>query len=143
MEVAIRYGQLMTKLSRISFDAEATLFGPFILIATLLPYMAMFWSFFTFLPLDAMWRIVVQFATLSTILTVLICGVALIVVSKPRRVRSLLWLPFVYFYWSFQALIAVYAVVLIILRRPRVWTKTDKQGVLMNPAFMRKEHDLA
>jgi cellulose synthase/poly-beta-1,6-N-acetylglucosamine synthase-like glycosyltransferase len=143
MEVAMRYGQLMTKLSRISFDAETTLFGPFILIATLLPYMAMFWSFFTFLPLDAMWRIVVQFATLSTSLTVLICGVALIVVSKPRRVRSLLWLPFVYFYWSFQALIAVYAVVLIILRRPRVWTKTDKQGVLMNPAFMRKEHDLA
>jgi len=130
MEVAIKYGRLMTRLSRISFDAETTLFGPFILIASLLPYLAMFWAFFTFLPLDVLWRFVVQFATLTTTLTMLICGVALIYVSKPRRVRSLLWLPFVYFYWSFQAFIALYAMVLIVLRRPPIWTKTDKQGAV-------------
>jgi hypothetical protein len=63
-------------------------------------------------------------------LTMLICGLALIYVSKPRKIRSLLWLPFVYFYWSFQAFIALYAMVLIVLRRPRVWAKTDKQGVV-------------
>jgi cellulose synthase/poly-beta-1,6-N-acetylglucosamine synthase-like glycosyltransferase len=140
MEVAIKYGRLMTKLSRISFDAETTLFGPFILIASLLPYLALFWSFFTFLPLDALWRFVVQFATLTTTLTMLICGVALIYVSKPRKVTSLLWLPFVYFYWSFQAFIALYAMLLIVLRRPRVWAKTDKQGVVANSAFLEKEH---
>ena len=120
----------MTKLSRISFDAETTLFGPFILIASLLPYLAMFWAFFTFLPLDVLWRFVVQFATLTTTLTMLICGIALIYVSKPRKFRSILWLPFVYFYWSFQAFIALYAMMLIVLRRPRVWAKTDKQGVV-------------
>ena len=134
MEVAIKYGRLMTKLSRISFDAETTLFGPFILIASLLPYLAMFWAFFTFLPLDMLWRFVVQFATLTTSLTIFVCGIALIYVSKPRKVRSLLWLPFVYFYWSFQAFIALYAMLLIVLRRPRVWTKTDKKGVVMNSA---------
>jgi cellulose synthase/poly-beta-1,6-N-acetylglucosamine synthase-like glycosyltransferase len=130
MEVAIKYGRLMTKLSRISFDAETTLFGPFILIASLLPYLAMFWSFFTFLPLDVLWRFVVQFATLTTTLTMFICGIALIYVSKPRKVRSLLWLPFVYCYWSLQAFIALYAMILIFLRRPKKWVKTDKKGTL-------------
>ncbi len=130
MEVALKYGRLMTKLNRISFDAETTLFGPFILIASLLPYMALFFSFFTFTPLNDLWRFVLQFATLTTTLTMLTCGVALIYISKPRRVTSLLWLPFVYFYWSFQAFIALYAMLLIVLRKPRVWAKTDKQGLV-------------
>ena len=134
MEVAFKYGRLMTKLNRINFDAETTLFGPFILIASLAPYLAAFWAFSSFWSLDVMWRLLVQFGMLTTSLTMLLCGLALIYVSKPRKVRSLLWLPFVYFYWSFQAFIALYAMLLIVLRRPRVWTKTDKKGVVMNSA---------
>jgi len=134
MEVAFKYGRLMTKLNRINFDAETTLFGPFILIASLAPYLAAFWAFSTFWSLDVAWRLVVQFGMLTTTLTMLICGLALIYVSKPRKVRSLLWLPFVYCYWSLQAFIALYAMILIVLRRPRVWTKTDKKGVVANSA---------
>jgi hypothetical protein len=128
MEVAFKYGRLMARPSRIHLDAETTLFGPFILIASLLPYLAMFWGFFTYLPLDVLWRFVVQFATLTTTLTMFVCGLALVYVSKPRRMKSVLWLPFVYFYWSLQAFIALYAVLLILLRMPRKWTKTDKKG---------------
>jgi cellulose synthase/poly-beta-1,6-N-acetylglucosamine synthase-like glycosyltransferase len=128
MEVAFKYGRLMTKLNRKKFDAETTLFGPFILIASLAPYLAAFWAFSTFWSLDVVWRLVVQFGMLTNSLTMLICGLALIYVSKPRKVRSLLWLPFVYCYWSLQAFIALYAMILIVLRRPRIWTKTDKQG---------------
>jgi cellulose synthase/poly-beta-1,6-N-acetylglucosamine synthase-like glycosyltransferase len=131
MEVAFKYGRLMTKLNRINFDAETTLFGPFILIASLAPYFGACWAFSTFWSLDVMWRLVVQFGMFTTSLTMLICGIALIYVSKPRKVRSILWLPFVYCYWSFQALIALYAMLLIVLRRPRVWTKTDKKGVVI------------
>jgi cellulose synthase/poly-beta-1,6-N-acetylglucosamine synthase-like glycosyltransferase len=134
MEVAFKYGRLMTKLNRIKFDAETTLFGPFILIASLAPYLAAFWAFSTFWSLDVVWRLVVQFGMLTTSLTMLLCGLALIYVSKPRKVRSLLWLPFVYCYWSFQAFIALYAMILIVLRRPRVWTKTDKKGEVANSA---------
>ncbi|MBN1245712.1 glycosyltransferase family 2 protein [Candidatus Bathyarchaeota archaeon] len=136
MEVAFKYGRLMTKLNRINFDAETTLFGPFILIASLAPYLAAFWAFSTFWSLDMAWRLVVQFGMLTTTLTMLICGLALIYVSKPRKVRSLLWLPFVYCYWSLQAFIALYAMILIVLRRPRVWTKTDKKGVVANSALV-------
>jgi cellulose synthase/poly-beta-1,6-N-acetylglucosamine synthase-like glycosyltransferase len=143
MEVAFKYGRLMTKLNRINFDAETTLFGPFILIASLAPYLATFWAFSTFWSLDVMWRLVVQFGMLTTSLTMLLCGIALIYVSKPLKVRSLLWLPFVYCYWSFQAFIALYAMVLIVLRKPRVWVKTDKQGVVANLTFLEKEHVIA
>jgi cellulose synthase/poly-beta-1,6-N-acetylglucosamine synthase-like glycosyltransferase len=134
IEVAFKYGRLMTKLNRINFDAETTLFGPFILIASLAPYLAAFLAFSTFWSLDVMWRLVVQFGLLTTTLTMLTCGMALIYVSKPRKIRSLLWLPFVYCYWSFQAFIALYAMLLIVLHRPRVWTKTDKKGVISDPA---------
>jgi len=139
MEVAVNYGRLMTKLSRIRFDAETTFFGPFILVASLLPYLAMVWSFIPFWTLEASWSFMVRFAALATGLTLLICGAALIYASKPRKIRSLLWLPFVYFYGCFQAFIALYAVVLIVLRRPRVWQKTDKQGVIRNPDFQENE----
>jgi len=130
MEVAFKYGRLMKKLNRLNFDAETTLFAPFILIASLSPYLAAFLAFSTFWSLDVIWPLVVQLGMLTTTLTVLLCGVALIYVSKPRKVRSILWLPFVYCYWSFQAFIALYAMLLIVLRRPRKWIKTDKNGLL-------------
>ncbi len=129
MEVAFKYGRLMARPSRKNFDAETTLFGPFILIASLIPYLAVFWAFFTVLPFDVLWSIAVQFATLTTTVTMLLCGVALIYVTKPRKMKNVLWLPFVYLYWSLQAFIALYAALLILLRRPRRWTKTDKNGI--------------
>jgi cellulose synthase/poly-beta-1,6-N-acetylglucosamine synthase-like glycosyltransferase len=130
MEVAFKYGRLMARPSRKNFDVEATLFGPFILIASLIPYLAVFWAFFTLLPFGVLWSIVVQFAALTTALTLLVCGLALIYVTKPRRIKNLLWLPFVYLYWSLQAFIALYAALLILFRRPRKWGKTSKTGVM-------------
>ena len=135
MEVALKYGRLMARPRKKNFDAEATLFGPFMLIASLMPYTAMLWALFTVLPFDALWQITVQFATLTTTLTMLICGVALIYVSKPRRAKNVLWLPFIYFYWIFQAFVALYAALLIVFRRPRRWLKTEKRGVT-NPKFI-------
>ena len=128
IEVAFKYGRLMTKLNRVKFDVETTLFAPFILIASLAPYLAAFWAFSTFWSLDVVWSVVVQLGMLTTTLTMLVCGLALIYFAKPRKVRSLLWLPFVYCYWSFQAFIALYAALLIFLRIPKRWTKTDKTG---------------
>jgi cellulose synthase/poly-beta-1,6-N-acetylglucosamine synthase-like glycosyltransferase len=128
MEVAFKYGRLMTKLNKIKFDAEATLFAPFILIASFAPYLAAFWAFSTFWSLNVIWSFVVQLSMLTTTLTLLMCGIALIYISRPRKVRSLLWLPFVYCYLSLQSFIALYAMLLIVLRRPRKWIKTNKHG---------------
>lgn len=128
MEVAFKYGRLMAKPRRRSIDAEATLFGPFVLIVSLVTYFSAFYTFFVPFPLGLLWQVTMQFTAVITTLTLLICGLALICASKPRKMGNLLWLPFIYFYWSLQAFIALYAVLLIVFRRPRRWLKTEKKG---------------
>jgi cellulose synthase/poly-beta-1,6-N-acetylglucosamine synthase-like glycosyltransferase len=127
MEVAFKYGRLMGKLNKKHFDAETTFFAPFLLIASLLPYLGVLLKFASS-PLNMWWSILISMAMLSTALSLTACGFALIIATKPRKIRSLLWLPFIYFYWSFQSLIALYALMLIIFKRPRQWAKTDKSS---------------
>jgi cellulose synthase/poly-beta-1,6-N-acetylglucosamine synthase-like glycosyltransferase len=130
MEVAFKYGRLMSKPSMRNLDAEVTLLGPFILIAALATYLVTFYTFFSPLPLSLLLQLVMQASALLATLTLFLCGLALIYSSKPRKPKSLLWLPFIYFYWSFQAAISFYAVLLILSRRPREWMKTEKKGVV-------------
>jgi cellulose synthase/poly-beta-1,6-N-acetylglucosamine synthase-like glycosyltransferase len=133
MEVAFKYGRLMSKPSIRNLDAEVTLLGPFILIAALAAYLATFYTFFEPLPFSFLLQLVMQASALVATLTILLCGMALIYSSKPRKAKSLLWLPFIYFYWSLQAAISFYAVLLILLRRPRRWLKTEKRGIITEP----------
>jgi cellulose synthase/poly-beta-1,6-N-acetylglucosamine synthase-like glycosyltransferase len=130
MEVAFKYGRLMTKLNRKSIDTETTVFGPFILIASLVTYLAGFGAFFSVFSFDAFWGVLMQLMTITSTLTIFVCGLALAYISKPRRVANLLWLPFLYFYWSLQAFMAFYAIFLILLRRPKRWVKTEKTGTI-------------
>jgi len=132
MEVAFKYGRLMARPNRISIDAEATLFGPFILIASLLTYFAAFWAVLAPFPLSLILQFVAQFTALIMTLTLFVCGLALIYSSKPRKAVDVLWLPFIYVYWSLQSFIALYAILLIVLRRPKRWIKTEKKGVVAN-----------
>jgi cellulose synthase/poly-beta-1,6-N-acetylglucosamine synthase-like glycosyltransferase len=134
MEVAFKYGRLMTKLNKKHFDAETTFFAPFLLIASLLPYLGVLLNFAAS-PLNMWWGILISLAMVTTALSLMACGFALIIATKPRKVRSLLWLPFIYFYWSFQSLVALYALILIILKRPRQWAKTEKTGEAFKPVL--------
>jgi cellulose synthase/poly-beta-1,6-N-acetylglucosamine synthase-like glycosyltransferase len=128
MEVAFRYGRLMAKPSRRTIDAEATLVGPFILILSLLSYVASLVALLVPFSFGGLWNLLMQGSTVTATLTLFLCGFALIWASKPRKATSVLWLPFIYFYWTFQSLVASYAVGLILLRRPRKWMKTEKSG---------------
>jgi cellulose synthase/poly-beta-1,6-N-acetylglucosamine synthase-like glycosyltransferase len=135
MEVAFKYGRLMSKPSRKRFDAEATLLGPFILVASLLSYLVASGAFFAAFPFDVLWRALMYFSVFTTTLMLLVCGFGLIYVSKPKRLRNLLWLPFVFSYWCLQSFIAMYAGLLILLRRPQRWLKTEKHGVVTSSVF--------
>jgi cellulose synthase/poly-beta-1,6-N-acetylglucosamine synthase-like glycosyltransferase len=135
MEVALRYGRLMAKPSRVRVDAEATLLGPFMLIASLATYLSALLAFFLPVPSGSLWQLVMQSSGVSTTLLVLLCGLALIWFSRPRRLSNLLWLPFVYGYWCLQAFIALYAACLILLRRPQKWLKTSKGGFISKSDF--------
>ena len=127
-ELSFKYGSLMSKLSWKNLDAEATLLAPFILMFSLIPYFLGAYNLFTVFPSNYLFNYVLQFALLTTSLSLLLCGIALVYATKPLKVRNVLWLPFVYLYWSLQAFIAFYAFVLIVLRRPKHWTKTEKTG---------------
>ena len=120
----------MSKLSWKNLDAEATLLAPFILMFSLLPYLLGAYTLFAVFPSNFILDYVLQFALLTTTLSLLLCGLALVYATKPLKVRNVLWLPFVYLYWSLQAFIAFYAFVLIVLRRPKNWTKTRKTGAV-------------
>jgi cellulose synthase/poly-beta-1,6-N-acetylglucosamine synthase-like glycosyltransferase len=130
MEVAFKYGRLMAKRSKKSFDAEATLFGPFILIASLVTYFAAFYSVLVPLSVSLLLQFFMQSTTLIVTLSIFLCGLALIYSSKPRKASRVMWLPFIYFYWSLQVFIALYAVLLMALHKPRTWSKTEKSGVV-------------
>jgi cellulose synthase/poly-beta-1,6-N-acetylglucosamine synthase-like glycosyltransferase len=130
MEVAFKYGRLMAKLSKKSVDAEATFLGPFILIASLATYFAGLAALFSAFRFDVSWNVLMQLMALTTTLTISVCGLALAYVSRPRRMKNILWLPFIYFYWILQAFIALYAAALILLHKPRAWIKTEKKGTI-------------
>ena len=132
MEVALRYGRLMARPNRLTIDAEVTLAGPFILILSLLSYVASFLTFLAPYYFGVVWNCLLQMSVLTATLTLFLCGLALIWASKPRKATSVLWLPFVYFYWTFESLVASYAVWLILLRRPQKWMKTEKSGQVAN-----------
>jgi cellulose synthase/poly-beta-1,6-N-acetylglucosamine synthase-like glycosyltransferase len=139
MELALRYGRLMSKPSMRNLDAELTLFGPLLLIAGLAAYLASFYSFLVPLPFSFLLQLVMQASGLVATFTFLLCGLALVYSSKPRRAKSALWVPFIYFYWGLQAFISFYAVLLIMLRRPRSWNKTVKTGAV-NETYVLQAH---
>ena len=134
-ELSFKYGTLLGKPNWKNLDAEATLFAPFMLVASLLPYLATFSTFFSTFPINIAWSYILQFAALTTSITLLVFGLALAYATRPIKMKNVLWLPFIYFYWSLQAFIAFYAMLLIALRRPRKWMKTEKTGVVSSESM--------
>ncbi|MBS7646797.1 MAG: glycosyltransferase family 2 protein [Candidatus Bathyarchaeia archaeon] len=130
MQVAFKYGRLIAKPTKKSLDAELTLLGPFVLIASLICYLLAFYISFAAINLDALLQLLMYISAVGTSLTLMICGLALAYISKPRKLTNLLWLPFIYFYWSLQSFIALYALILMLLRKPQVWVKTEKKGIV-------------
>jgi len=132
MEVSLKYGKLLRRADRRCIDAEVTLFGPFMFVLFLLGYLLGLYGFLYSIQLDFLSTIMAQGAMLLTTVTLFLIGTALFYMTKPRKITNLLWLPFVYVYWSIQSLIALYALVQIVFKRPRKWVKTAKTGTITN-----------
>ena len=128
MDAAFRFGRLVKRFDRAAFDAEATLAGPFILAASLFSYAVSVYGLFACFPVDLAVAALLQFVAFAATALFFICGLALVYVSRPWRLANLLWLPFLYFYWSLQCFIAFYAFLLNVFRRRRSWVKTEKSG---------------
>jgi len=132
MEVGLKYGRLVEKMDRRCVDAEITLAGPYVFIPCLVGYLITVYSLLIPLQPDVVSTIMAQFTSLFTVFLLSIAGIALIYATKPRKMSNVLWLPFIYAYWSIQNFVALYALIQIFLRRPRRWVKTKKTGATTN-----------
>ena len=128
IEMGPKFGRLLKKLNRRGFDAEMTLFGTYLIVLCVVSYFMAAWSFL--LPSDFVLTLIMRCTSLLTVFILAFAGLALVFVTKPFRLSSLLWLPFIYAYWGFQSFIALYAVFQIVLRRPARWSKTTRSGMV-------------
>jgi cellulose synthase/poly-beta-1,6-N-acetylglucosamine synthase-like glycosyltransferase len=142
MEIAIKYGKLVTKPNRKNIDAEMTLFGPYMFILCLLSYFMMLQTFIVPVQQNFMFITMNQITFLITVVPLFLIGVALIYATKPRRATNLLWLPFIYAYWILQNFLALYAFLQIVFRRPKKWTKTVKNGITCSRDFKERLNNL-
>jgi cellulose synthase/poly-beta-1,6-N-acetylglucosamine synthase-like glycosyltransferase len=126
IEIGLKFGRLMKKPDWRKFDAEMTLFGTFLILLCVVNYFAPLWAFSV--PSTLILTVIVQFTSLFTLLALGVVGIALACMSKPLRLRNVLWLPFIYAYWGFQSFIALYALFEVVLRRKRLWRKTEHFG---------------
>jgi cellulose synthase/poly-beta-1,6-N-acetylglucosamine synthase-like glycosyltransferase len=127
METAIKYGSLLNTLNKRTVDAEISMAGPFMMVVSLLSYIN--W-FFVALFLSQS-NPIINFTGLVIALTavsLVSVGIALTASEKPIKLRNVLWIPSIYFYWVIQMFIAGWAFLKLVFRRKRVWTKTVKNG---------------
>lgn len=132
METALRFGSLLKAPTIRNIDTEITLLGPFMLVLSLFGYLFAAVTLVFGLDGGQLLITVAYTSTILTSLTLLMIGLALVFTSHPRRIHNLIWIPFIYFYWALQALIATRAWLLLMFRRPRKWAKTVKTGTVSN-----------
>jgi cellulose synthase/poly-beta-1,6-N-acetylglucosamine synthase-like glycosyltransferase len=139
METAIKYGRLLNTLNKRTIDAEISMAGPFMMVVSLLSYINWFFVALFF----SQSNVIINFTGLVIALTavsLVSIGVGLTASEKPIKLRNIVWIPFIYFYWMFQMFIAGWAFLNLIFRRKRVWTKTMKKGFnTSNPLLGVKE----
>jgi cellulose synthase/poly-beta-1,6-N-acetylglucosamine synthase-like glycosyltransferase len=131
VDTLARYGSLLTRPNKLNLDAEATLSGPIVLTICLASYFTSVYGMF--FPSSFLGKLPILLADAASILTVFtfaICGLALFYHTRPRKLRNLAWIPGVFLYWFFQAFLAATAVLLFLLRRPSRWTRTPKTGAV-------------
>jgi cellulose synthase/poly-beta-1,6-N-acetylglucosamine synthase-like glycosyltransferase len=129
METALKYGRLLDKLNRKTVDAELSLGGPFMMVVSLLSYLN--WFFVALFISES--NPFVDFTGLVIALTaisLISIGIALTASEKPIKLRNIVWIPMIYFYWLLQMFIAGWAFLKLVFRRKRVWTKTAKNGAI-------------
>jgi cellulose synthase/poly-beta-1,6-N-acetylglucosamine synthase-like glycosyltransferase len=130
MEVSLKYGRLLRNPSKRNLDAEVTLSGPYMFLPCVLGYMLGLISWVIPFSPNPVLTLMSQGLALVNTVTLLLIGTALVYLSRPRKLRNLSWLPFVYAYWMVQNLVALCAFFQLLLRRPPKWKKTAKTGAV-------------
>ncbi len=127
MENALKYGRLLNKVNKRRVDAEVSLASPFMMVISLLSYINWFFAA-VFLnqsnPVINLTGLVIALTAVS-LFSIAIASAAY---EKPAKLRHIIWIPFIYFYWILQMFIAGWALLKLVFRRKKIWTKTTKIG---------------
>jgi len=141
MEVALNYGRLIRKPSFKTLDAEVTLLAPFVLILSLLSYLVgpiVLWG------LDGSILLVISAIGWGLLTVSIVAGaIAMLYIAEPKKTRDLLWIPFIYVYWSFHVFLATWALIRIIFKAPKEWRKTSRTGVVTTNYSCMRTHSQA
>jgi len=136
LETAAKYGRLLFRPNPRRVDAEFTLCGPLVLSICFISYgIAISNLLNPTILTEAFVLTFLSSATVLTLTTFFICGVAVASLSKPRRLANLGWIFAVFGYWVFQSFIAFWALVELLVRRRYRWVRTEKTGVLTEPSL--------
>ena len=130
MEVVLEHGNLLRKVNKKIVDAEISFTGPYMWNLCLMGYLIYIYTLFTPFPHNIICTIMAQIISLLTIAGLFISGIILVYVTKPRKIRNLLWIPLVYVYWGSHMFAALYALIQMMLRRPKKWHRTIKNGMV-------------
>jgi cellulose synthase/poly-beta-1,6-N-acetylglucosamine synthase-like glycosyltransferase len=136
MEVGFKYGKLLKNMNRLSLDTEVTLAGTFVFISCLLGYFIALLSLIIPFKPDFVSLFLADVTSVLSVMFLALAGITMVYTTKPRKLNSLLWVPFLYIYWILQNFIALYSLLQIILDRPKTWLKTEKNGVIANSSFV-------
>lgn len=140
MEVALRYGKLVTRPNGKNVDIEFTLAGSYIFPLCLFGLMIVLHSFLVPIQPNPISQVTTNIASLLTVILLLTTGIVLVYVTNLQKRTNLRWLPFIYLYWIMETLIATYALTQIALKRPRKWEKTIKTGVITSLSLNTRKY---
>ncbi len=136
LQVAFKYTRLLARFTRKRVDAEVAMFAPTVGALSLILFFGAFMttSFLNY-QFDPILIGLLNLSIIGTLLTLCVCGFALVCLSKPRGVENLVWFPLLYAYLNIEVFLTMYAALLVVFRRRRGWTKTEKTGAIASSEF--------
>ena len=129
-ENLFRFGSLLRRPNLKVIDAELTLLGPGMMVLSIITLLC---SVIQMAAARGEGDWTYWISTALTLTTLLSIGMALFLQEKPRSLRNMAWIPFIYLYWLLQTSIACWALLMLVLGRPRTWSRTVKKGTITSP----------
>jgi len=124
VETSIKYLSLLKRPSSAALDAEIFLLGPIFMALSLLGYVC--WIASIIYPIsDILLEILASFLGAVTAFSVTF---SLVAFERSPDLGNIALIPLIYVYWMIQSSIAMKSILDFILRRPKAWRRTEKEG---------------
>ncbi|MEM2929048.1 MAG: glycosyltransferase family 2 protein [Nitrososphaerota archaeon] len=140
MELFLKNISFLKSFEKSKIDAEMLLSGPYMLSISFFSYIIGAIIFLFKIPLNNILLFLLNIALSLLLLILFILGISLILFIKPRKIKNIKWLPFIYAYWILQSFFATFSLIKLILRRKEGWNKTDRSGAITNKSILENEY---